>query len=71
MQIEYIWIALAVILLLVELWAIRRVLRSTSRSETKGLWMVVIVFVPLLELLVWAFVGPKEERETAPAPGKG
>ena len=51
MQIEYIWIALAVILLLLELWAINIVLRSTSGWETKGLWLVILIFVPLLEVI--------------------
>ena len=61
MQIEYIWIVLAVVLLLLELWAINNVLRSTGGCETKGLWVVVLVFVPLLGLIAWAMFGPKRE----------
>ena len=61
MQIEYIRIVLAVILLLLELWAINIVLRSTGGWETKGLWVVVLVFVPLLGLIAWAMFGPKRE----------
>ena len=61
MQLEYIWIALAVILLLLELWAINVVLRSTSGWETKGLWLVILIFVPLLGLIGWAMFGPKRE----------
>jgi magnesium-transporting ATPase (P-type) len=61
MQIEYIWIALAVILLLLELWAINIVLRSTSGWETKGLWLVVLIFMPLLGLIAWVMTGPKRE----------
>jgi hypothetical protein len=61
MQIEYIWIALAVILLLLELWAINIVLRSTSGWETKGLWLVILIFMPLLGLIAWVMTGPKRE----------
>jgi magnesium-transporting ATPase (P-type) len=61
MEINYIWIALAVILLLLELWAINTVLRSTSGWETKGLWLVILIFVPLLGLIAWAMFGPKRE----------
>ena len=61
MQLEYIWIALAVILLLLEVWAINVVLRSTSGWETKGLWLVILIFVPLLGLIAWAMFGPKRE----------
>ncbi|PTT98465.1 hypothetical protein DBR45_33030, partial [Pseudomonas sp. HMWF031] len=28
-------------------------------SSTKGVWMVVIVFVPLFGLIAWALAGPK------------
>ena len=60
MQIQhYVWIVLAVVLLLVELWAIRSVLRSTKPWDSKGVWVVVIVFVPLLGLLAWLVAGPK------------
>ncbi|PRA20825.1 PLD nuclease N-terminal domain-containing protein [Pseudomonas poae] len=61
MEIQYIWIALAVILLLLELWAINVVLRSTGKWETKGLWLVVLIFVPLFGLIAWAIFGPKRE----------
>lgn len=59
MQIEYVWIGLAVILVLLELWAINSVLRSGSGWENKGLWLVVLIFMPLLGLILWALVGPK------------
>lgn len=58
MHLEYIWIILAVILLLLELWAINIVLRSTGGWVTKGLWIVVLIFVPLLGLIAWAMSGP-------------
>lgn len=62
MEIQYIWIGLAVVLLLLELWAINIVLRSTGGWETKGLWVVVLIFVPLLGLIAWAMFGPKREK---------
>jgi len=56
----YLWITLAVILALVELWAIRSIIASKgARSERKMLWIVLIVFVPLLGLIVWGVAGPK------------
>ena len=66
MQLEYIWIVLAVILLLLDLWAINVVLRSTSGWETKGLWLVILIFVPLLGLILWALFGPKREMAQHP-----
>ncbi|NWB96790.1 PLDc_N domain-containing protein [Pseudomonas gingeri] len=66
MQIEYVWIALAVVLLLVELWAIRSVLKSGRSASTKGMWIVVLIYVPLFGLLLWSFIGPKEPGREAP-----
>ncbi|KAF2406502.1 hypothetical protein ACMSI6_25955 [Pseudomonas antarctica] len=61
MQLETIWIILAVILLVLELWAINVVLRSTGGWETKGLWLIILIFVPLFGLIAWAMFGPKRE----------
>ena len=61
MQLEYVWIGLAVVVLLLDLWAINAVLRSTSGWETKGLWLIILIFVPLLGLIAWAMFGPKRE----------
>lgn len=61
MQKDYIWIVLAVILLALELWAINIVLRSTGGWETKGLWLIILIFVPLFGLIAWAMFGPKRE----------
>lgn len=61
MQLEYVWIGLAVVVLLLELWAINAVLRSTNGWETKGLWLIILIFVPLLGLIAWAMFGPKRE----------
>lgn len=61
MQLEYVWIGLAVVVLLLEMWAINAVLRSTSGWETKGLWLIILIFVPLLGLIAWAMFGPKRE----------
>ncbi|KAB0491206.1 PLD nuclease N-terminal domain-containing protein [Pseudomonas vancouverensis] len=65
MQYETMWIVLAAVLILVELWAINRVRKSEGTASTKGVWMVVIVFVPLLGLILWAFAGPKHVTHNA------
>ena len=67
MQVQYLLMVLAVIVLLAEIWAIRSLLRSGARAENKGLWIVVIIFVPLLGLLLWLMVGPKALNRDAPA----
>ncbi|WP_324804954.1 PLD nuclease N-terminal domain-containing protein [Pseudomonas sp. JQ170C] len=59
MENGHIWISLAVLITLVELWAIKRIIGSKSRADRKMLWIVFIVFVPVLGLIVWAAAGPK------------
>lgn len=59
MYYETTWIVLAAVLLLAELWAINRARKSEGKASTKGVWMVMIVFVPLLGLIAWAVAGPK------------
>jgi len=63
MQIETIWIVLAAILVLIELWAINRVRKAEGKSSNKLVWMVVIVFVPLIGLILWAVAGPKHTAQ--------
>jgi membrane protein YqaA with SNARE-associated domain len=60
MHIETTWIAVAVLLLLVELWAINRLRKTEGKASTRGVWMVVIVFVPVIGLILWALAGPKQ-----------
>jgi len=69
MQIEYVWIGLAVILVLLELWAINSVLRSGAGWESKGLWLVLLIFMPLLGLILWGFFGPKGVNRAAAVMG--
>ncbi|PAU50964.1 PLD nuclease N-terminal domain-containing protein [Pseudomonas sp. PICF141] len=68
MQIETIWIVLAAVLVLIELWAINRVRKAEGKSSNKLVWMVVIVFVPLFGLIAWALVGPKHIAQTPHSP---
>lgn len=59
MQIEHVWILLAIILVLLELWAIRGVLRSGASSSTRGMWLAIVIFVPLFGMLAWLCFGSK------------
>lgn len=60
MQIEYIWVALAIVVLLLELWAIKSVLKSGAYVNSRCMWVAVLIFVPLLGLVAWLIAGPKQ-----------
>jgi len=68
MQTETIWIVLAAILVLVEVWAINKVRKAEGKSSNKLVWMVVIVFVPLFGLIAWALAGPKYTDQNPHSP---
>jgi bacteriorhodopsin len=59
MQTEYLWIAAAVLLLLLDLWALNSVMRSDKPSATKAGWAALIFFVPLLGVVIWGVSGPR------------
>jgi len=59
MEHGHLWITLAVLLALLEVWAIKRIIGSPARAENKMMWIVFVVFVPVLGLLVWGLTGPR------------
>lgn len=57
--VTYIWIAVAGILVLLDLWAIISVFRSSKSVETKALWALGISLFPVLGLVYWGIAGPR------------
>jgi hypothetical protein len=53
------FIALAAIILLLDVWAIVSVYRSNKSVESKALWSLGIALFPLLGLVVWGVLGPR------------
>ncbi|WP_027896971.1 PLDc N-terminal domain-containing protein [Zestomonas thermotolerans] len=47
------------IILALDIWAILHVLKSSSETGIKVLWILLIVLLPLLGLVLWAVVGPR------------
>ncbi|MHC6225628.1 PLD nuclease N-terminal domain-containing protein [Pseudomonas sp. X10] len=50
---------MAVIILLVDLWAIVSVFRSQKSDATKILWALLLVMLPLVGLVIWGIAGPR------------
>jgi hypothetical protein len=51
--------AVAIIILLVDLWAIASVWRSTKSSGAKLGWTVLILIFPVVGLVIWGIAGPR------------
>jgi hypothetical protein len=50
---------LGLIILVLDIWALVRVLGSGASTGSKVLWVVVILLLPVVGLILWALMGPK------------
>ena len=47
------------IILVLDIWAILNVLKSSIDTAMKILWVLLIVLLPVLGLIIWAVAGPR------------
>lgn len=50
---------LGLIWLIIIIWAIIKVASSSAGTGAKVLWILLLLFVPLLGLILWLLLGPK------------
>jgi hypothetical protein len=53
---------LGVLILIGDIWAIINILQSSATNGKKLLWTVVVILLPLLGLILWFFLGPRDGR---------
>ena len=51
-----------VLVLIGDIWAIINILQSTASNEKKLLWVIVVVLLPLIGLILWFFLGPRNRK---------
>jgi membrane protein DedA with SNARE-associated domain len=51
-----------VLVLIGDIWAIINILQSSASNEKKLLWIIVVVLLPLLGLILWFFLGPRNRK---------
>lgn len=51
-----------VLVLIGDIWAIINIFQSSASNEKKLLWIIVVVLLPLLGLILWFFLGPRERK---------
>lgn len=56
-------IGVGVVLLLLDLWAINSIWRTTKSSGTKLGWTVLILIFPLIGVVIWGIAGPRGVAE--------
>lgn len=47
------------VVVVLDIWAILKIFGSSASTGAKVLWTLLIVFLPVLGLVIWAFAGPK------------
>ena len=45
-----------------DIWAIINIFQSSASNERKLLWMLVVVLLPLVGLILWFFLGPRDRK---------
>jgi len=51
---------LGILILAGDIWAIINIFQSSVSNEKKLLWILVVVLLPLLGLILWFFLGPRD-----------
>lgn len=51
---------IGLIILVLDIWAILQVFKSSATTGAKVLWTVLIVILPLVGLILWYLLGPKK-----------
>ncbi|AXY43460.1 PLDc N-terminal domain-containing protein [Halomonas alkalicola] len=50
---------LGLIWLIIVIWAVVKVAKSSAGPVAKLLWILILLFFPLLGLIIWFLLGPK------------
>ena len=45
-----------------DIWAVINIFQSSASNEKKLLWVLVVVLLPLLGLVLWFLLGPRDRR---------
>jgi succinate dehydrogenase/fumarate reductase cytochrome b subunit len=50
---------LGLLILIGDIWAIINIFQSSASSEKKLIWIIAVVLLPVLGLILWFFLGPR------------
>jgi hypothetical protein len=45
-----------------DIWAIINILQSPEANEKKLIWVLVVLLLPLIGLILWYFIGPRDRK---------
>ncbi|MDA7087928.1 PLD nuclease N-terminal domain-containing protein [Pseudomonas sp. SA3-5] len=47
------------VILVLSIWAIINIVKSNTEVGKKVLWVLLILFLPVIGLIIWALMGPR------------
>lgn len=50
---------LGLLVLVADIWAILNIVQSGESTGSKALWVILVLVLPVLNLIIWYFAGPK------------
>jgi succinate dehydrogenase/fumarate reductase cytochrome b subunit len=53
---------LGVLIVAVDIWAIINIFQSSVSNEKKLIWTIAVVLLPVLGLILWYFLGPRNVK---------
>lgn len=45
-----------------DIWAMINIFQSSSSNEKKLIWILAVLLLPLLGLILWFFLGPRDRK---------
>ena len=53
---------LGLLVLVGDVWTIINIIQSSASNEKKLLWTIVVLLLPMLGLILWFFLGPRDGK---------
>ena len=53
---------LGLLILAGDIWAIINIIQSSVSNEKKLIWTIAVVLLPVLGLILWYFLGPRDRK---------
>jgi len=53
---------IGLLIFVADIWAILNIAQSSTENLKKAIWIVIIVFLPVLGLVLWFLFGPRGGR---------
>jgi len=53
---------LGLLILAGDIWTIINIFQSSASNQKKLIWIFVVVLLPLLGLILWFFLGPRDRK---------